>query len=383
VVVAALVGLIIFVLPGFIASRIASGERAAPASLGDLELILRGLAYSLIIHGFFALFWTPWLFRRIDEGDAWDEHVPELVGFALAVLATAVALGLLLKWLFDRLEASQKRWALTAYHVLGGQDVRDGFDYIFSRRKREGEDFILQVYTVEDGKFAGRYGDGSYFGLSPRPHDLYLEEMWSFDGKDLKRPENRPLAGGWFAADSIRRIEFRGLPEQDVKAGRTWRFGPGAIREALREVREARARALADAAVEQIERKDELSFPALKRWVEAASAQAERDLNYDEAMAWRKTLVGLGGRVVRLLAVQSESEPHSLVSRVGRAAADVQHIGYEWGLWRVALEWYATHLQDSQWPEGDLLHMAALITEALVRIDDVDWSEEERHEVSV
>jgi len=69
--------------------------------------------------------------------------------------------------------------ARLAFHALGGQDVRDGFDYIFLRRKRQGQPFIV-VVDANNGRFAGVYGDASYFGFSPRPHDLYLERVCAF-----------------------------------------------------------------------------------------------------------------------------------------------------------------------------------------------------------
>jgi len=56
--------------------------------------------------------------------------------------------------------------ARLAFHALGGQDVRDGFDYIFLRRKRQGQPFIV-VVDANNGRFAGVYGDASYFGFSP------------------------------------------------------------------------------------------------------------------------------------------------------------------------------------------------------------------------
>jgi hypothetical protein len=76
-------------------------------------------------------------------------------------------------------ESRSSKAARLAFHALGGQDVRDGFDYIFLRRKREVQPFIV-VVDANDGRFAGVYGHASYFGFGPRPDDLYLECVCAF-----------------------------------------------------------------------------------------------------------------------------------------------------------------------------------------------------------
>jgi Family of unknown function (DUF6338) len=132
-------------LPGFITARVASRRRPAPATLGDLELVLRALGYSLVLYAAFAVTtWTPWLVQRLDSGHDWTNHVDALVLFAAAIILAAWLLGLALGRALDELQgcvdkASGKGTvALALFHALGGQDVRDGFDYVFARRKQEG-----------------------------------------------------------------------------------------------------------------------------------------------------------------------------------------------------------------------------------------------------
>ncbi len=247
--VAVLVGLLVFVLPGFIASAVAARDRPAPATLTDLELILRALGYSLVIHlAVAATTWTPCLVRKLDGGKNWDDHVDELALFAFTVLGLAVVLGQLLYWAFDWLAPRTDWWARLLFHAIGGQDVRDGFDYIFLRRKRQGEQFIVVVHGRDGDRFAGVYGDSSYFGFSPRPHDLYLEEMWEAKGDDFVRPADGKTIGGWFRADAIEHLDFRELEEAEAERGSASSFGFRGIRNAIREIRENFARDLIEAA---------------------------------------------------------------------------------------------------------------------------------------
>lgn len=254
--VATFVALVIFVLPGFITARVASRRRPAPTTLGDLELVLRALGYSLVIHAAFALTtWTPWLVRQLDNGHDWTNHVDALVLFAAAVILAAWLLGLGLGWALDELQrlAEQRSRkgavALAVFHALGGQDVRDAFDYVFARRKQEDKDFIAAVHTVgAEGEQTqwGRYGDASYFGLSPQPHDLYLEEMWHESAHGVLKPMSPPEEG-WFAAESIRDIHFRELPLEDKKKGVTTRVGIAGFQEAMRQEHERVAAEIAEA----------------------------------------------------------------------------------------------------------------------------------------
>jgi Family of unknown function (DUF6338) len=130
--VATFVALLIFVLPGFITARVASRRRPAPATLGDLELVLRALGYSLVLHAGFALTtWTPSLLRKLDTGHEWTHHVDALVLFAAAVIIAAWLLGLAVGSALDELQARADQTtrnsivALALFHALGGQDVRD------------------------------------------------------------------------------------------------------------------------------------------------------------------------------------------------------------------------------------------------------------------
>jgi hypothetical protein len=232
--VVAVVSIVALVLPGFIALRVASGRRAQPTTIGDLELVLRALGYALFIHLLFvAIGWTPALVHRLSNPDKWADHRLEIVGFASAIVVTAVLLGALMGWTLRRLvtrPSPESGWHGVIFHALGGQDSRDAFDYVFERRKREtNNDFMVIVRTDggdgdRDGVYVGRYGANSYFGLTPRPHDLYLEEMWKWDdSNDLVKQTLHH--GAWFRAEAIKDLDFRELPHDEKTIQRTASFG--------------------------------------------------------------------------------------------------------------------------------------------------------------
>lgn len=383
--VVALVALIVFVLPGFIASRVATVGRAVPATIADLEVILRSLAYAVAIHGFWAwVGWTPCLLDKIDGGRNWDDHVGELVGFAASVAGSAVGLGLALALLFDRLEGRGDRASRVVYTSLGGQDVRDAFDYIFLRRKRAAErsgdsQFIVIVHTVDrDDPSVGVYGSHSYFGLSPRPHDLYLEQIWEQSRGRIRRPS--VVGGGWFPASSIRRIEFRELSDADVQAGSTRRFGTVGIRDAIRRARESRGRELLAAAeASGVPTNDEL-IAEVTEVTESVLRFAAPNLPvaeaYERVQEARQRISRLGGAIVNRLRNEDEDlRDEDVIRDTRRYGQRAGNIPPPWDLWAVVVAWHADHLAQTGDPEGDLLSLLGLLVEAMIAIDELDWAE--------
>jgi hypothetical protein len=388
----AAIALVVLVLPGFVTSRLAAGRRATPARIADLELILRAIGYSLVLHTGFALTgWTAQLFAEINYPGGWQHHVSALALFGFAVFSAAAAFGLLLRTAFDKLQtlAESSDLAQLAFHLLGGDDVRDGFDYIFTRRKQTGEDFIVRVQTEYGDGYVGRFGPRSYTAVSPRPHDLYLEEMWE-DGPDGPKLGKGPSEGAWFSADSIKEIRFRDLPADEKVAGVTSRLGRIGIDEAIRQERRRFAEEVEHAVPALV--KDSLNTPAIERDFERALEQtvsALRDAPRDEAEAgevytyWngtvRSELLELAAIATALTAVR-RAELDGFDQRVPSA----QYISSEIAmgrnqlrvplgreeLWVAALEDAAHQLRHDRIRYQPLI---TLVAEAVVSIDNADW----------
>ena len=64
---------IALLMPGFIIAEV-SVVRAARSSRSDLELALRALTYTLIVHLVFG-FWTVHLVKTVGPPESWVDHV--------------------------------------------------------------------------------------------------------------------------------------------------------------------------------------------------------------------------------------------------------------------------------------------------------------------
>ncbi|HEY4809671.1 MAG TPA: DUF6338 family protein [Solirubrobacteraceae bacterium] len=218
----------------------------------------------------------------------------------------------------------------TTFHALGGQDVRDGFDYVFARRKRDSQDFIAVVHTTGvagEQVHAGRYGDASYFGLSPRPHDLYLEEMWEMPSKDELKAM-APRQGAWFAAESIRDIYFRVLPTEDKKVGVTTRVGVAGIEEAIRQERYRVANEIATAITTVVDNPDDhaeadAAFTRTLHAVERGYRDAPRGQDVDGDEQYRYW-IGVTQRLIEFgaaaTALAAEGDFHRTARHIASAA---------------------------------------------------------------
>jgi hypothetical protein len=214
-----LIGLAIaiaFVLPGFITADLAESRRASKASRSDLELILRGLFWALVIQGAVAaLGWTQTIVEDVSSGDDWEHHLGELASFSIVVgVIVPTILGLLLSvWL----RRSEQRGQLRFWHyALGARDYRKAWDFVFGRQ--DGTYLLLSL--GEDGEtkhFLGKYGPNSYATQAPTdPAELFLEEVWPSDEAGLVDAEilkREPKRGMWVNTDHIDRLEI--LDPQD------------------------------------------------------------------------------------------------------------------------------------------------------------------------
>jgi hypothetical protein len=198
------------ILPGFIVVQLSERRRPATPAGGDLELILRGLVYALIIQAVGALTgWLPGLAHKVDSKHVAD-HLGALAayGLLLCVLAPTL-LGLALGWLLRRAES---RGALHWWHyALGGRDARRAWDYMFSRHNGA----WMRVYLKDPPStgpvaIVGKYGTQSWAAQSPAEPDLYLQEVWATDeGGQVPQEalEQGSLGGMWIDGAQIARIE--------------------------------------------------------------------------------------------------------------------------------------------------------------------------------
>jgi hypothetical protein len=204
-----------FVLPGFITADLAESRRASKASRSDLELVLRGFVYALIIQGaVVATGWTQTIINDISPKDAWKHHLGELAIFGLVVgIFIPTLLGLGLSWWLRKAEFSGqlKPW----HYALGGRDSRQAWDFVFGRQKGT---YLLLTVANDNGisYLLAKYGKKSWASQAPtQPQEIYVEEVWPADVDGIITPEileREPKRGMWINSEKIERLEVLHLP---------------------------------------------------------------------------------------------------------------------------------------------------------------------------
>jgi hypothetical protein len=86
----AILSAIALLMPGFIIAEL-SVARSARGSRSDLELALRSLSYTLLVHVAFG-FWTVHLVATIGRPDEWTDHWGALTAYGAVVLLAVPAL---------------------------------------------------------------------------------------------------------------------------------------------------------------------------------------------------------------------------------------------------------------------------------------------------
>jgi hypothetical protein len=134
---------IALLMPGFIIVELAlAGTAKGPRS--DLELALRALAYTVVLHLIF-IWWTSSLVRKIGSAGVWTHHVGAVVTYTVLVLILApVIMGSVLNWLLARVEQGDRppsRWVA----ALGAGASRDAFDFAFQRVSGAGAWIVVEL----------------------------------------------------------------------------------------------------------------------------------------------------------------------------------------------------------------------------------------------
>lgn len=171
---------IALLMPGFIIAEL-SVAHAARSSQSELEVALRALAYTLILHLAFG-FWTAHLVKTVGPPEAWVDHVGAISAYvAIVFLGVPVAVGGLLNRYLARVEAGDGPLGLFAAG-LGGGEGSDAFDYAYQRWRKDGAWIIVELvgHTADSPRLVG----GIY---------------------------GRPVRGVYIAASQIARVDL--LPE--------------------------------------------------------------------------------------------------------------------------------------------------------------------------
>ncbi len=209
----AILSAIALLMPGFIVAEL-SVARSARGSRSDLELALRALSYTLVIHVLFG-FWTVHLVSVVGPPDEWPDHWGALTVFAAVVLIIVPAMiGAGLNRYLAHVESRDGPPNLFAA-AFGAGEARDAFDFAYQRWRTEGGYVIVELVGHTDDfprLVGGIYGRRSAVGQTPSPHDVYLESLCTVavDDDGIRSLVNRimPAQGVYIAASQIARIDL-------------------------------------------------------------------------------------------------------------------------------------------------------------------------------
>jgi hypothetical protein len=200
-------------MPGFIIAEL-SVARSARGSRSELELALRALSYTLVVHIVFA-FWTVHLLAHVGSPHEWAKHWGAITLYGAVVLIVVPALvGTVLNRYLADVEGNDGPPSLFAA-AFGAGEARDAFDFAYQRWRKHGGYVIIELigHTEQNPRLVGGiYGERSAVGQTPSPHDVYLESLCTVrvDENGLRSLESAvsPAQGVYLAAAQIARIDL-------------------------------------------------------------------------------------------------------------------------------------------------------------------------------
>jgi hypothetical protein len=201
----ALLILVAFVLPGFVALLIGERTHLVPVrNRQAFELLLIATYYSVVCWGIMALASWPFGLGRADLRRMWrEESLGELAG--LGLLAILVVPGIVATLV--RFWKSSRKWRPRALGWLGiheAHSIPTAWDELFRRRRPA----MVRAVLIDKRVVGGYYGSESFPGYGEESQDLLLEERWTLDG-DHWFAEPAPGSHGlWLSAGSIVSLEL-------------------------------------------------------------------------------------------------------------------------------------------------------------------------------
>jgi hypothetical protein len=272
----AVVVLVVFVLPGFVALRYAEQTYRPHADGSALERMLSALYFSVLSYLVIGL--VAWLLLEVDTKDVSElRDGDKPFGSYVALAAAATGVPVLIAELTRRWNRSRLRQCmLRVGGVSAAHKTPSGWEHFFLQGR-----WAYVRATLSDGRVVGGFfGPESFAGYTAETPDLYLEQRYQLDEQTSWFAGPAPgTLGVYIRADELVSVEFyeAGAPPLRLRWWRrAWRGirgnrnEPGAERADLhlaadprewRQLPSGPAPAAADRSIAPTERSSDISGP--------------------------------------------------------------------------------------------------------------------------
>lgn len=201
----ALLVLVAFVLPGFVALLIGERTHRVPVrNRSPFELLLIATYYSVISWGIIALASWPFGLDRADLRRMYRrESLGQLAGLGLLAVLVVPALVATVARLWWR----SKNWrprVLKWLRIHEGHSIPTAWDELFYRRKPA----MVRAVLTDSRIVGGYYGSNSFPGYGEESQDLLLEQRWTLNDRHWFVKPAEGSHGLWLSAGSIVSLEL-------------------------------------------------------------------------------------------------------------------------------------------------------------------------------
>ena len=214
----ALLILVGFVLPGFVAVLLKERLYEVRGEESTFDRLLTTVYYSLLVY------FLPALVVVVLSGLGTLEH-SDLEQFAgggsplwlsglagITVLLVLPALAAVGAWQWMN-SSFRRRLYASSDRLNPEHRTQTSWDFAFNHE----QDLLLVVELRDGSRVAGDYGKRSHSGYGTRTRDLFLEERWdvsSDDGSISRPPAERHSVGIWIDADEIRLVDHYAMSDE-------------------------------------------------------------------------------------------------------------------------------------------------------------------------
>ena len=214
----ALLILVGFVLPGFVAVLLKERLYEVRGEESTFDRLLTTVYYSLLVYLLPAITVSVLSAAGALRRDHLDqffrgESPVWLVGLlGISVLLVLPTVAALAAWLWMNSELRRELY-VRSDRLNVEHRTQTSWDFAFNHE----QDLLLVVGLKDGSRVAGYYGRRSHSGYGTRTKDLFLEEHWEIsddDGSISRPPPERHSVGVWIDADEIRLVDHYAMSDE-------------------------------------------------------------------------------------------------------------------------------------------------------------------------